>query len=248
MKYKALFLDLDGTVVSYSDPQNPSARVIEAIKKAKDKVIVSIATGRPLYIVIDLIQKLDINGLSVICNGLQIYDPVAKSVVSEYKIDRDKISQIQKISWDLELPLSAYDGIYDYPYPDVDNPDRKALSVYFPVVSPLVISDLDKKLSEVEGIAVHKMPAWQEGFFCVDVTGSEVSKLHGINEVYTRLEINRDEVIGVGDSYNDYPLLLACGFKVAMGNAVREVKEIADYIAPSVDDDGVADVIEKFIL
>lgn len=42
--------------------------------------------------------------------------------------------------------------------------------------------------------------------------------------------------------------LMACGLKVAMGNAVSELKTIADYIAPTIDEDGVADVIEKFIL
>jgi hypothetical protein len=41
---------------------------------------------------------------------------------------------------------------------------------------------------------------------------------------------------------------MACGLKVAMGNAVPELKAIADYIAPSVTDDGMATVIEKFIL
>jgi hydroxymethylpyrimidine pyrophosphatase-like HAD family hydrolase len=55
-------------------------------------------------------------------------------------------------------------------------------------------------------------------------------------------------MIGVGDGYNDFPLLEACGLKVAMGNALEDLKGIADYIAPSVDEDGVANVIEKFIL
>ena len=41
---------------------------------------------------------------------------------------------------------------------------------------------------------------------------------------------------------------MACGLKVAMGNAVDDLKAIADYIAPTVDEDGVADVINKFIL
>lgn len=41
---------------------------------------------------------------------------------------------------------------------------------------------------------------------------------------------------------------MACGLRVAMGNAVDDLKAIADYIAPSVDDDGLAEVIEKFIL
>lgn len=41
---------------------------------------------------------------------------------------------------------------------------------------------------------------------------------------------------------------MACGLKVAMGNAVKELKEIADFIAPTVEQDGLATVIEKFIL
>ncbi|HXS15232.1 MAG TPA: HAD hydrolase family protein, partial [Candidatus Saccharimonadales bacterium] len=61
-------------------------------------------------------------------------------------------------------------------------------------------------------------------------------------------DISTEEIIGIGDGHNDFPLLMACGLKVAMGNAVDDLKAIADYIAPSVDEDGVADVIEKFIL
>jgi hypothetical protein len=48
--------------------------------------------------------------------------------------------------------------------------------------------------------------------------------------------------------YNDFSMMMACRLKVAMGNAVPELKEIAHYIAPSVDNDGVADVIERFVL
>jgi len=62
------------------------------------------------------------------------------------------------------------------------------------------------------------------------------------------LKISREEIIGIGDHYNDFPLLMACGLKVAMGNAVDDLKAIADYIAPSVEKDGVADVIDRFVL
>ena len=92
------------------------------------------------------------------------------------------------------------------------------------------------------------MPSYQNGLLCVDVTDQSVSKMHGISEVFEILGISREDAIGVGDSYNDFPLLMACGLKVAMGNAIDELKSIADYIAPSVDDDGVTDVIEKFVL
>lgn len=77
---------------------------------------------------------------------------------------------------------------------------------------------------------------------------AQAIKQHGILEVAEMLGISTHEIIGVGDGYNDFPLLMACGLKVAMGNAVSDLKEIADYIAPTVEEDGVADVIEEFVL
>lgn len=54
-----------------------------------------------------------------------------------------------------------------------------------------------------------------------------------------------EDVIAFGDDYNDVDLLTRCGIGVAMGNARSEIKEVADIIAPSNDDDGVAYVLEK---
>ncbi|MBI5619841.1 HAD hydrolase family protein, partial [Candidatus Gottesmanbacteria bacterium] len=85
-------------------------------------------------------------------------------------------------------------------------------------------------------------------FHSMEITHTDASKLHGIVEVARHLNIKTEEIIGVGDGYNDFPLLMASGLKIAMGNAVPELKEIADFVAPTVDEDGVATVIEKFIL
>lgn len=52
----------------------------------------------------------------------------------------------------------------------------------------------------------------------------------------------------VGDGGNDLPLFELAGFKVAMGNAEEVLKKQADWIAPSVDEDGLAVAIKKFIL
>lgn len=62
------------------------------------------------------------------------------------------------------------------------------------------------------------------------------------------LGVKKKDIIAVGDGMNDLPLFKACGFKVAMGNANPELKALADYVAPNVEDDGIVDVIEKFIL
>jgi hydroxymethylpyrimidine pyrophosphatase-like HAD family hydrolase len=60
------------------------------------------------------------------------------------------------------------------------------------------------------------------------------------------MKLKPEEVVGVGDGYNDYPLLTACGVKVAMGDAPDELKEIADFIVPPQSEHGVLQVIEKY--
>lgn len=92
------------------------------------------------------------------------------------------------------------------------------------------------------------MFAWNSTYECLDITHEEVSKLHGIVDVAKLIGVETKDSIGVGDGHNDFPLLLACGLKIAMGNAVPELKAIADFVAPTVNEDGVAVVIEKFIL
>ena len=62
------------------------------------------------------------------------------------------------------------------------------------------------------------------------------------------LRVKKEEVIAIGDGNNDKSLLLSSGLRIAMGNAVQELKDIAHYIAPDVKHDGVAYVIEKFVL
>lgn len=54
--------------------------------------------------------------------------------------------------------------------------------------------------------------------------------------------------MGIGDSGNDLDLITTCGIGVAVGNAIDELKDLADYIAPTNDDGGVAHAIERFIL
>ena len=55
-------------------------------------------------------------------------------------------------------------------------------------------------------------------------------------------------MVAAGDSYNDLPMLKACGFSIAMGSAPGEVKAIADFVAPTVDEDGLAVAINDYVL
>ncbi|GAG40119.1 unnamed protein product, partial [marine sediment metagenome] len=62
------------------------------------------------------------------------------------------------------------------------------------------------------------------------------------------LGISREATMAIGDSGNDAGMIAWAGLGVAMGNASAEAKSVADYVAPSVDDDGLAEAIERFCL
>lgn len=107
---------------------------------------------------------------------------------------------------------------------------------------------LSAALARVEGINVHAVIAWTPGNVDIHITNSKASKSHAMVEWLQREGLQSSEVMVAGDSNNDLPLFAHAGLKVAMGNGTNELKERADWIAPSVSEDGLAVAIEKFIL
>jgi hydroxymethylpyrimidine pyrophosphatase-like HAD family hydrolase len=159
----------------------------------------------------------------------------------------DAIPKILKICKQFGVTYLLYDGKRDVSKEETF-PPKKVLSIYIPEIEPERTDVVMNALKVIPEINVQKLSAWDKRYLGIDVTSSRASKLHGIIEVARILHIQTEEIIGVGDGYNDFPLLMACGLKIAMGNAVPELKAIADFIAPTVEEDGVATVIEKFIL
>jgi len=247
MKYKAIMLDLDDTTVIHGRDSLPSTAVTHAIKEAKNKIHVGIATARTLKESRIVIEHLELSGPCVVTGGTQIYDPQKDKVIHEVSIPADIPKKLHALSEKHGLLAFYYDGSQDAPFKKGSDPE-KVLSVYIPELDFKYIDALVKEFSIDPRIRVQKLTAWDKRFMALDITASDASKQHGVLETARILGISTDEIIGVGDGYNDFPLLMACGLKVAMGNAVAELKAIADFIAPSVEDDGVATVIEKFVL
>jgi hypothetical protein len=76
---------------------------------------------------------------------------------------------------------------------------------------------------------------------------AEATKASGAAQFARLVGVPLSQVAGVGDSFNDLPLLQACGTAVAMGQAPQSLKEAADYVAPSAWEDGLAVAIDEFI-
>lgn len=248
MKYKALFLDLDGTTIPNKRDGMPSARVREAIHKAKSRVFVCVATSRPLRYAKPVLDHLDIRGLCVVNDATQIYDPVKRKIVETIYLDPGDVGKLKKDLKRYAIPIVINTR---------DGDQKKAVSIADDAICALCVPDIslevaDRIITDVTkypGVAAHKIYSWiSKDLFWVSLTHATATKLHAVMRIAELLGVKTEEMIGVGDGYNDYPLLSACGLKIAMGNAAPELKAIADFIAPTVDEDGVATVIEKFIL
>jgi 5-amino-6-(5-phospho-D-ribitylamino)uracil phosphatase len=247
MRYKALILDLDGTTVPRRIDGMPSPGVTQAISQARNLIHVCVATGRPLSRAEDILRHLQLTGPCVINNGTQLYDPVKKVVLREVPLGQEFVKPIFAVLNEYKGVYYVFDGDNNVRFNGNNIPD-KVFSMFVEDLSKKDVDEISGRLSGISGVATHKIVSWTPGKWCIDITNASATKLHGLVEIFKILEISHDEAIGVGDGHNDFPLLMACGLKVAMGNAVPELKEIADFIAPSVEDDGVAVVIEKYIL
>jgi len=246
-QYKALILDVDGTLIPNKRDGMPSRKVKEAIGKASKLIHIGVATSRPYFMLSHIFEHLKLSGPSIISGGSQIIDTQSKKSLWEKTIRIQDFSIISRILKDMNISFFIRDG-----NKDIDDLTRYApknpLAFGALRLSSETVDSIIDKTSRIPTIVAHKVPDWKKGKYSLIITHVYATKQHGILEVAKILGINTHEIIGVGDGYNDMPLLMACGLKVAMGNAVEDLKAIADYIAPPVDEDGVSDVIEKFVL
>lgn len=247
-EYKALILDLDGTSVPNLSREMPSKKVTEAIAKAREKIYVGIATSRPYYDARYIIEYLQLSGPCIVNNGAQVIDARSREVLREQRLMREDLLAVYEETKKMELPLYANTMLNNIPVKDISLITDKILGAMVIDVVEKTADLLIQRISHISTIAFSKIPTDKKGKFFVGISHASATKQHGILEVAKILDIKTNEIIGVGDGDNDFPLLMACGLRVAMGNAVDGLKDIADYVAPPVFEDGVVDVINRFVL
>lgn len=248
MKYKALISDVDGTLVPNYAGGRLSQRVIDTIAKAQEKIHIGIATARPYAVALPIVEKLKLSGPSIIHSGAQIIDFTTHKIYRQHEFIREDIKLVYEIVKKHKVGMYIDEEMTTLDASDSFEFDEPILGSYITSLTTEKADELIEEFSKIPTIAAQKIPSYDKGKIDISVSPSQATKQHGILEVAEILGIKTEEIIGIGDGYNDFPLLMACGLKIAIGNAVPELKQIADFIAPSVEEDGVAEVIEKFVL
>lgn len=268
MKYKALALDLDGTLTDSRKQLSTKNKI--AIHKAIDKgVAVILASGRPVIGITHLAKELSLKekgGYILAYNGGNIIDCKTEEIIYEKIVPKKCIKTI--------CESARKNNVFALTYTDSeivaeDDSDKYIIKeslcanakikkvddlvsfVDYPVAKFLVVGE-HKKLLPVQRELLETFPGIIDAFFSesyfLEVVPAGVAKSTSLDSLLNILHLDKEELIACGDGMNDIPMLEYAGLAVAMENAYPEVKEYADYITLSNDNNGVAYAIEKFIL
>lgn len=245
MKYRAVVLDLDGTTIPNRKDGSPSPRVVAAVRRVIDMgVSVSIATGRGIEECRSILRKLGIKAPCIVNGGTRVIDATTEQVLWEKELSQVQVESVLEVAKKYNSPVFFSDD-KDSTMPDERIVKQGERIVYIQPVPREHTAPMLEQLGTVPGVVSHRLVSWTPDHYDIHVTHEEATKRHALEIVLEKIGVPKEEVVAIGDGHNDLPLFELAGYKVAMGNASNELKEKADLIAPSVEDDGVAGVLNN---
>lgn len=248
--YQGLVTDIDGTLVKVAIDALPSERVKQSIKKAVEagKTIV-LATGRPYFLIEELVKLMNLQGYAITDNGAAINALPSGETVWEVGLTADQANLLLPVFSEAHL-VRASTNLGPRENPDSLEPELTVRKISVHDLEPALAESYLQLVAQDFPQLVGVKAASYMGSHLTDIyfAHKEATKWHAVRKLAELIGVEPSQLIGAGDGHNDAPLLEACGLKVAMGNAVDELKELADEVVGSVDDDGLAWVIENFLL
>ena len=254
-KTKIIFFDIDDTLRNSKTGFIPST-IPTAFKQLRDKgILTGIATGRGIFGVVPEIKALKPD-FFVTLNGAYIEDKKGNVIYSN-KIAKDKVeeyitwtkevgidyglvgSHAAKLSRRTEMISQAIDPIY--PDLEVDPDFYQKEDIY----QMWTFEDQGDDLRLPDALAsTLRMVRWHE--HSSDVVPISGSKAAGVAKVVDQLGLKPENVMVFGDGLNDLELFDYAGISVAMGVSHDKIKEKADYITKTLEEDGIFDALEGF--
>jgi HAD superfamily hydrolase (TIGR01484 family) len=234
---KLVALDMDGTLLNKAGEISEENR--RAIKEAENQgVFVVLSTGRSFATCSDFAKSYLIT-----VNGSEIYDNQGK-LVERNIVDSDSIQWMWELSqkYGTHFWAISCDNIYRAEMPEKIH-DSQWLKFGFDTDDESI-----RKIIMDELVSKGNFEISNSSPTNIEVNAMGVNKAKAIKLVCSLLDITMDNVMAVGDSLNDLAMISEAKVGVAMGNAQEIVKEKADWVTATNEEDGVAKAIRKWAL
>ena len=246
---KIAFSDLDGTLTN--DKKIITEETIHALKKLKEKNIkLVLASGRWDTFLLDYDKDINLFDYLVCNNGAEVYDIKNKKAIKEEILDKELVNNIKQYceSIGVDLFLNILLG-------RIGIDEEIKSNVYQIVLKCNKIEQVDKLIEYAKENNI-KIPYISLAYYLkqenknisINFNTMSTDKGTSIEYLLNYLNINKEDSICFGDNTNDIDMFNACGIKVAMQNGLKELKDMADYVTISNDEDGVAYFINTKIL
>lgn len=273
IKTKLIAYDLDGTLLTSKKELTPRTKdVLE--EAARQGIVILPATGRPVTGIPAKVLAIKETNYAVTANGARVMDLRSKEAIIETLLPRDAGRKILKIFYEYDTLKEIYFNGKGYANESdlsnikhfLANPHMAEyiVNTRIPVkdlweIFENEIGDMDKihgimaDLEDIEKIKerLQQIPDIEitGALGCnLEVNAKGATKGNALLKLGESLGISREEIMAFGDASNDHSMLKLAGTGVAMANADKETKVVADYVTASCDEDGVARFIEEHVL
>ena len=274
MSYKLFVADMDGTLLN--DNKKISDKNIQTIKKLQDFGIrFAVATGRHDSMIKSYLKHLDLHVPVISCNGAVVREPFSDQIFLSEALPREQSLDVIDICKERQADFHIYGHesifgeklshkmLYYHNLNKTLPPEERTklvtvsdskdivLNESEPLYKFLIISDKNRgllditdRLAEIDGLTVcQSMPT-----LC-DVMKEGITKAYALQKLSESLGIKRNEIVAIGDQYNDIDLIEYAGLGIAVANAEDALKEKADIVTISNNnEDAVSEAIESFLL
>lgn len=268
MKYKLLVLDLDGTLTNTRKEVTEHTRTT-LIKAQEQGLKIVLASGRPTYGIAPLANLLQLDkyeGYVLSYNGGEIINWKTGELLYKNLLDPEVLPYLYQCANDNHFAIVTYDGEYVLTeYPDDEYVLKEALlnvmkikkvdnflkAVQHPIAKCLIVGEPTRLAVLEKEMYNHlhdRMGVFRSEPYFLELVPKGIDKAQSLAVLLKEIGMTKDEMIAVGDGFNDLSMIKYAGLGVAMSNAQEVVKENADFITLSNEEDGVAHVVEKFIL
>ncbi|CAG7629046.1 HAD family hydrolase [Paenibacillus allorhizosphaerae] len=260
MHIAAIVLDLDGTLLNSAKKVSP--RNLEAVLHCRERGIpVIVATARPPRTLANMLpeslQQLDAmiyyNGAMVVSEnlGVRAHYPIEAALLAEF------VDYLTDSNGDPSISVEVEDQWYsnaDLDYSVLMNVTSRPQMIRLEDIrtlsaSKLLLSNFDQQRVRlmVDRFGDRANIVVTDSGELIQIMRKDVSKESAVARLCDMWGISMREVMVFGDDYNDIGLFGTCGYPVAMGNAVEDLKQIAYEVTATNDQDGVAVVLERIL-